>query len=53
MWGLGAGPVVMPGYINKLATQIMTRLLPKRAAIAILASSTRKLAEVRDTKSAE
>jgi short-subunit dehydrogenase len=52
MWGLGAGPVVMPGYINKIATQVMVRLLPKRLAISILANSTRKLAEVKDTKSA-
>jgi short-subunit dehydrogenase len=52
MLGLGAGPVVMPGYINKIATQVMTRLLPKWMAISILASSTKKLAEVRDTKSA-
>ena len=53
MWGLGGGPVVMPGCINKFATQFMTRLLPKRVAITILASSTKKLAEVRDTKGAQ
>jgi short-subunit dehydrogenase len=52
MWGLGTGPVVIPGYINKIATQIMVRLLPKRTAISILASSTKTLAGVRDTKSA-
>ena len=42
----------MPGFINKLATQVMSRLLPKRTAIAILARSTRTLADVKDTKSA-
>jgi short-subunit dehydrogenase len=50
---LGTGPVVMPGFINKLATLVMTRLLPKRAAVAVLAGSTKKLAGVKDTKSAQ
>ncbi len=49
---LGGGPVVMPGFVNRLATFVMTRLLPKRAAVAILARSTRSLAQVRDTRSA-
>ncbi len=52
LWALGDGPVVMPGFINKLATITLSRLMPKRAAIAILAGSTRTLAEVKDTKSA-
>ena len=52
LWALGAGPVVMPGFINKLATVILGRLLPKSWAIGILARSTKKLAEVRDTKGA-
>ena len=50
LWALGGGPVVMPGLINRLSTIIMSRFLPKRVAIAILARSTRSLAQVRDTK---
>ena len=52
LWALGGGPVVMPGFVNRLATIVMTRLVPKRTAIAILARSTRSLAQVRDTRSA-
>jgi short-subunit dehydrogenase len=50
LFALGGGPVVMPGVINRLSTMVMSRLLPKRLAIAILARSTRALAQVRDTK---
>jgi hypothetical protein len=50
LWALGGGPVVMPGLINRLSTIIMSRFLPKRAAVAILARSTKSLAQVRDTK---
>jgi short-subunit dehydrogenase len=50
MWALGGGPVVMPGVINRIATIVMTRLLPKSTAITILARSTKSLAQVRDTK---
>lgn len=52
LWALGGGPVVMPGFINRVATIVLSRLLPKRAAISILARSTRTLADVKDTKSA-
>lgn len=41
---LGRGPVVIPGSVNKLAAVVMGRLLPRRAAIAIMAGSTRGLA---------
>lgn len=47
---LGRGPVVMPGFVNRVATVFMTKLLPRGAAIGILARSTRGLAQVRDTK---
>ncbi len=53
LWALGGGPVVMPGLINKLATVVLARILPKRVAISILARSTKTLADVKDTKSAE
>lgn len=49
---LGGGPVVTPGIINTLATVVLGRLMPKRAAIAILARSTESLADVKDTRSA-
>lgn len=41
---LGRGPVVIPGSVNKLAAALLGRLLPRRAAIAIMAGSTRGLA---------
>ena len=47
---LGRGPVVIPGAINKIAVVIMTRLLPRRASIALLAKSTGSLAQLRETK---
>lgn len=47
---LGHGPVVMPGFVNRLATLAMARLFPRRASIAILVRSTGGLADVRDTK---
>ena len=34
---LGRGPTVMPGFVNRLATVFMTKLLPRRTAIGILA----------------
>lgn len=52
LWTLGGGPVVMPGFINRLATIVLGRILPKRLAITILARSTKPLADVKDTKSA-
>ncbi len=43
---LGRGPVVIPGFVNRVATVFMSRLLPRRAAIAIMAGSTSSLARV-------
>jgi uncharacterized protein len=41
---LGHGPVVVPGAVNKLATLVLGRLLPRKSAIAIMGASTRELA---------
>ena len=48
---LGRGPLVIPGFVNRAASVVMGRLLPRRAAIAIMAGSTRKLAPTKATKS--
>jgi short-subunit dehydrogenase len=40
---LGRGPVVVPGLVNQLAAWVMGRLLPRRAAVTIMANSTRDL----------
>ena len=40
---LGRGPTVVPGAVNKLARVVLGRLLPRRAAIAIMAASTKAL----------
>jgi uncharacterized protein len=37
---LGRGPVVVPGATNKIGRFVLTRLLPRRAAIAIMAKNT-------------
>lgn len=37
---LGRGPVVVPGAINKLGRFVLTRLLSRRAAIAIMSKNT-------------
>jgi short-subunit dehydrogenase len=37
---LGKGPIVIPGAVNKLARFILTRLLSRRAAIAIMSKNT-------------
>jgi short-subunit dehydrogenase len=37
---LGQGPIVIPGAVNKLARFILTRLLSRRAAIAIMSKNT-------------
>ncbi len=39
----GRGPVVVPGATNKLGRAVMTRLLPRRAAIALMARNTKGL----------
>lgn len=40
---LGRGPLVVPGGVNRLARWVMGRLLPRRAAIAIMGRSTKEL----------
>jgi short-subunit dehydrogenase len=40
---LGCGPVVVPGAFNRVARFVMGRMLPRRAAIAIMARSTKAL----------
>ena len=37
---LGKGPVVIPGGINRMAHLVMTRLLPRPAAIALMSHNT-------------
>jgi uncharacterized protein len=37
---LGRGPIVIPGLVNRIAFTFMGRLLPRRAAIGIMAGST-------------
>jgi len=45
---LGRGPVAIPGFTNRAAAFLMTRLLPRRAAIGIMAGSTSDLGQPRD-----
>lgn len=40
---LGQGPSVVPGLVNRIAYFVMTRLLPRRTAIDIMARNTRDL----------
>jgi hypothetical protein len=40
---LGRGPIVVPGFVNRAANALMVRLLPRRAAIRIMAATTRRL----------
>jgi uncharacterized protein len=40
---LGRGPIIIPGAVNKLARFVLTRLLSRRAAIAIMSSNTKGL----------
>ncbi len=40
---LGHGPVVIPGFVNRMAAALMGRILPRRAAIRIMAGTTRRL----------
>ncbi len=40
---LGRGPIVIPGIVNRLAATLMGRILPRRAAIRIMAATTRRL----------
>jgi short-subunit dehydrogenase len=41
--GLGRGPVVVPGFVNKLASFFLGRLLSRRMAIGVMANSTKGL----------
>jgi len=41
---LGSGPRVVPGWVNRVAALLTGRLLPRRAAIRLMASNTRDLA---------
>jgi hypothetical protein len=47
---LGHGPLVIPGFVNLAAYSIMSRLLPRRAAIGIMAGSTSNLAQAKEMK---
>ena len=40
---LGRGPRVVPGRTNKVASVLMSRLLPRRAAVRIMAKNTKDL----------
>lgn len=40
---LDRGPVVVPGFVNKIAAALLAHLLPRRAAIALMAATTRRL----------
>ena len=42
---LGRGPVVIPGRLNRVANIFMSRFLPRRRAIAIMAGNTADLAQ--------
>ena len=37
---LGRGPRIVPGLVNRITAQVMTRLLPRRTAIRLIARST-------------
>lgn len=47
---LGRGPVVVPGFVNRVANTFMSRLLPRRAAIGIMAGSTKGLGSTNTEK---
>jgi len=40
---LGKGPRVVPGRTNKVASVLMSRLLPRQAAVRIMARNTKDL----------
>jgi short-subunit dehydrogenase len=40
---LARGPIVIPGFINRIAAVLLGKLLPRRAAIRIMAATTRRL----------
>ncbi|MDQ1552309.1 MAG: hypothetical protein QOD50_1731, partial [Actinomycetota bacterium] len=37
---LGKGPIIIPGAVNKIARFVLTRVLSRRAAIAIMSKNT-------------
>jgi len=41
--GLGRGPRIVPGVVSRLSATLMSRLLPRRAAIAIIDRASRDL----------
>jgi hypothetical protein len=41
--GLGGGPRIVPGAINRLAELVVGRWLPRRSAIRIMSAATRDL----------
>lgn len=41
---LGRGPRVIPGFINQVANLVLSRIVPRRMAISIMAGSTKNLA---------
>jgi hypothetical protein len=41
--GLGRGPLVVPGRVNRAVSFLLRRLLPRRSAIRILGDQTRRL----------
>ena len=43
--GLGRGPVIVPGVVNRLARFLMGRLLPVRLSVRLMAASTRGLGD--------
>lgn len=40
---LGKGPVVIPGYFNRIATLLMNRIMPRRQRIKIMYNNTKDL----------
>ncbi len=46
---LGRGPLAIPGFVNKAAHGVMSRLLSRRAAIGIMAGSTSNLTPAKET----
>ncbi len=47
---LGRGPIVIPGFVNAAANWVMSRLMPRRAAIGIMAGSTSNLTHTNKKK---
>ncbi len=41
--GLGKGPLVVPGFFNRIARLIMSRILPRKTSISIMYNNTKDL----------